>query len=147
MIERALHALVLGVVTVLGSAMLASLALMLVLVPPDWSGAHSASDDFSLGLFLSALYVSAPFTALGLVLIGLPADYVLRSLECRNPLAYAACGLAGGLVLVVIVTSGEAGLIDALGLAGMGYGVVTSLIFWALFRRWRPPEDPAAGAS
>jgi len=133
---RALRAFGFGVATVLGSAILASIALTLIMA------GVSAADEIALDLFLLASFVSTPFIVLGLVLFGLPADYVLRAIECRNPLAYAACGLFGGLVLAAIVTGSDRGF-GPIGLAGMGYGLVTSLVFWTLFRRWRPAEDEA----
>ena len=141
MTARALRAFGLGVATVLVSALLASLALTLIMAPPDRSS-DPLWVETSLSLFVVASLVSAPFTALGLALFGAPADYVLRTVECRNPLAYAACGLAGGLVLTAIVTGGDSGF-GPLAWTGMGYGLTTGLVFWALFRRWRPAKDEA----
>jgi len=137
-IGRLCRAVGLAVATVLISALVGSVLLVAIFAWPEL-GRDVQSIDGMLAVFLPILVFSTPWTALGLLLFGLPADFVLRKTEVRHPLAYAGCGTAGGLVLMAIVFGGD--LPGPAALTGAGYGLVTSLVFWALFRRWRPAPD------
>jgi hypothetical protein len=142
--RHAARAIGLGVATILVSALLGSLLLVLFLAIPEWPPARVGNPaDMALSLLLFSLFISTPFVALGLILFGLPADYVLRRIEIRNPLAYAACGMLGGLILGAIIVRDNAWDLGNFGLISMGYGLATSLVFWTFFRRWRPAEDEA----
>jgi hypothetical protein len=142
--RHAARALGLGVATVLASALLGSLVLLLILAIPEMPPARVGSAaDMALSLLFFALVVSTPFIALGLILIGLPVDYVLRRVEIRSPVAYAACGMLGGLILGAVIVHDNAWDLGNFGLISMGYGLATSLVFWTLFRRWRPAGDEA----
>jgi hypothetical protein len=126
------------VATVLISALVGSAALIAILAWPELGlNVHSIED--LLAVFFPILVFSMPWIALGLLLFGLPTDFVLRKTEVRHPLAYAGCGTVGGVVLMAILFGGD--LPGPAALTGVGYGLVTSLVFWALFRRGRPAAD------
>lgn len=142
--RQAARALGLGVATVLVSTLLGSLLLVLFLAMPEWPPARVGSGaDMALTLLFFSLFISAPFVALGLILFGLPVDYVLRRIEIRNPLAYGTCGIFGGLILGAVIVRDNMWDLGNFGLISMAYGLITSLVFWTLFRRWRPAEDEA----
>lgn len=131
------RAIGLCVATVLISALVASASMLAIFGWPEWGRDARSIEEGVLVSFPAIVVFSIPWTTLGLLLVGLPADFVLRNTEVRNPLAYAGCGIVGGLVLMAIPFGGD--LPGPAALIGAGYGLVTSLVFWALFRRRRRP--------
>lgn len=119
-ISQLCRSLGLGVATVLISALLASAALLAIFAWPESGRDVRSIEEVVLVFFPASVAFSIPWTAFGLLLVGLPADFVLRKTEVRHPLAYAGCGTVGGLLLMAILFGGDVTGVPAL--AGIGYG-------------------------
>lgn len=137
--HRTIFAIVRGILVVGGSTVLASLVVVLATVladgqPPRANGSVLAG---TFNLFLFATLFSGPFVAAGLVVFGLPVDYLLRRQGIWGAPAYVASGALGGLFLGALVGLPlGTGAIFFL-LIGLAYGVVTASLYWFLFPRIR----------
>jgi hypothetical protein len=131
--------------TIAVSALIGSLIFVAILFwpPADWITRNSA---LFLNVTALSLAISLPLVALGLIVVGLPVDWLLRRLEQRGRLAYGLLGGIGGLLfgLIVGATDGLIGL-ELYGWAGLLYGALTALVFRLVFGRFRPPEDQVPG--
>jgi hypothetical protein len=137
--KPAFRAFRLGLRTIVVSAAIASLTVALILAgpfPPAQFHLIAFAD-----LLLTAILLSLPCVALGLVLIGLPADWLLRRLEARSRLAYGAFGLAGGLLCGLLLSLDGSVPAELLAWSGALYGLVTALVFRLVFQRFRPAAD------
>jgi hypothetical protein len=90
------------------------------------------------GFLFAALWgtaaMGAPFTYLGMALIGLPAWLLLRFTNNESGLAYGLVGGAGGFLLAPTL-GGHKWEGFPLDLAGLGGGALAMLLFWSIGRR------------
>jgi hypothetical protein len=135
---RAIRAMGLGLLTIVGAALLCSVALSLIIVVPSWLRGDGWLDGIDW-LFAPILAVSILVVAAGMIFIGIPLGWLLRRLEIRSLAAYAVAGLAGGFGFGLLLGWGDQDLPPALyGGVGMAYGPVTAASYWFVFVRRRP---------
>lgn len=80
--------------------------------------------------FALATLVSGPFIVIGTVVIGIPADWLLRRLEFRHPLGYAAAGVAGAMLPAIPLALATGETIVQLPLIFAAYGLVAATSYW-----------------
>lgn len=99
---------------------------------------YAAGHPLARGVF--ALAFSFPYILVGLVLLGLPADYALRRLRLDGPFPFAVTGAATGVIWGLILLP----YVTAYGYFNTAfYGCVCALFWWLL----RPSFGGAADIS
>ena len=136
MIGRMIRNAGLGALAILGAALVCSLALTAIDALLAWSRGE-IMEFGPLWLFKALLLLSIPAVTVGLIVIGLPADWLLSRRNRRGWRAYATAGMLGGLAAGLAIGLTDPALPPGLWAVGIGYGLVTASIYWWLFPRRR----------
>jgi hypothetical protein len=118
-----------GILAVLVAAFICALGMAfgeVLIFGPRPSGALAGL----FNMFIVAMLASIPFIAIGTVVIGIPADWLLRHSKVRNPLAYAGSGAAGGLLATIPLALLAGSDLGPLPLIFAAYGLVAASSYW-----------------
>jgi len=90
-------------------------------------------DGAVFGLFSTfalATLVSGPLIVAGTVVIGIPADWLLRRSGFHHPFGYAAAGVAGAMLPAIPIAVATGDNIGPLPLIFAAYGLVAASSYW-----------------
>jgi hypothetical protein len=88
-----------------------------------------------------AILVSVPLVGAGTVVIGIPADWLLRRLGLRHPLVYAGVGAAAGFLPAIPFAVAMGDNLGPMPLIFPAYGLVAACSYWYFVTRLSAPDD------